>query len=108
METSVILKKAVDLASAHVNELDANQWKHWPYDLIFAKPLFWQALGKAMGWKEIHDSRCNGDGKYSKTGVKDRCSCVPKQQWFYQWHRFIDHLASGGDAESFFTNLLKP
>lgn len=31
----------------------------------------------------------------------------PRNEWRRVWHRFIDHIASGGDAESFFNNLLK-
>lgn len=56
---------------------------------IFLDPLFWQALGKAMGWKEW-----------------ERESEDMRHQWRINWHRFIDHLAEGKDAESFFNELL--
>jgi len=56
-------------------------------------PLFWQSLGRSLGWRDeefdIYDS-----GK-------------PFQEWKEQWHSFIDHLADGKDAESFFEELLK-
>ena len=54
---------------------------------IFLDPLFWQSLGKAMGWRQDEDQW--GD----------------RAEWVSQWHRFIDHLADGKDAESFFEGL---
>ena len=67
----------------------------------FLDPLFWQSLGKAMGW-EKHDELM--DGKHY---------CIDHVQydwadydWVFQWHSFIDHLAEGKDAESFFENTL--
>lgn len=53
---------------------------------IFLDPLFWQALGKSLE---------QGDFKTDTQG-----------SWKYNWHRFIDHLASGEDVGSFFTALL--
>lgn len=52
-------------------------------------PLFWQALGKAEGWSDIPSDFYHCD-----------------THWQFQWHSFIDHLASGKDVDSFFTNLL--
>ena len=43
-----------------------------------ADPLFWQALGNEMGWYAT---------------------------WKRKWQRFVDHLASEGNAESFFRDL---
>ena len=54
---------------------------------IFLDPLFWQSLGKAMGWRQDEDQW--GD----------------RAEWVSQWHRFIDHLAEGGTAESLFEKL---
>lgn len=56
---------------------------------IFLDPAFWRALAKARGWKEFAG------------GYEDGCV-----EWLFNWHRFIDHLASGGDAESFFKELI--
>ena len=53
-------------------------------------PLFWQALGKALGWNKI-DAADWQDG-------------VPT--WKNQWHRFIDHLAEGKDTTQFWDDLL--
>lgn len=77
-------------------------------------PEAWKCCGKAEGWS----SGCNiclKDGithSYSN-GWADECE-NPKQHlteghkypWQIEWHRFIDHIASGGDIDTFFTNLL--
>lgn len=54
----------------------------------FLDPIFWQALGKSLGWEDFMG------------GYEDRCF-----GWVYQWHSFIDHLAKGESAESFFEEL---
>lgn len=60
-------------------------------------PLFWQALGKAMGWgKKMSVSIASGGGTAWHT-----------KKWQAHWHDFIDHLAEGKDAESFFAELIK-
>jgi len=59
---------------------------------LFLKPLFWQCLGKAEGWFQ---DDCKGRIHKYRT-------C-----WRCEMHNFIDHLISGKDIESFFTNLLK-
>lgn len=58
---------------------------------IFLDPLFWKSLGKAMEW----ENNVYVEGK----GIRD------VKEWKQQWHRFIDHLAEGKDAESFFESL---
>ncbi len=57
-------------------------------------PLFWQALGKGLGWNGKNMDAC--------------CESNPGSQdeWFYNWHNFIDHLASGKSVDSFFEELL--
>ena len=55
-----------------------------PLSDIFLDPLFWQSLGKAMGWDK---------NKYIIGN------------WKAHWHRFIDHLVEGKEAESFFEKL---
>lgn len=67
---------------------------------LLNSPLFWQALGKAMGWGRI---------KYRQS--TPRCirmmSKPTPNRWKKEWHRFIDHLVAGGDVEGFFNELLK-
>jgi len=60
---------------------------------ILLDPLFWQAFGKSRGW---------GTEPAATTP-----SGFPVQEWLMFWHRFIDHLAEGKDAESFFQSLYK-
>jgi hypothetical protein len=64
---------------------------------IFLDPLFWQALGKARGWSV----RCplRKDNEYMS------CKSYRLVCWQCKWHTFVDHLAEGKDAESFFGML---
>lgn len=77
---------------------------HWD---ITSDPLFWQALGKTMGWgKRIIIERQDIETKDGRVVRSDTdAEMVP--EWKFYWHRFIDHLAEGKDAESFFNQLLK-
>jgi len=83
---------------------------------ILLDPLFWQSLGKALGWGRLH---CDSCGEFAKP-VREKESdpeywrdCCSKKKLDYgksfvaHWHRFIDHIAQGGDCESFFKELLK-
>lgn len=58
---------------------------------ILLDPLFWQAIGRAMGWSEF-TFVATLEGK--------------EETWKYQWHALIDHLAEGKDPDSFFTTLI--
>lgn len=64
---------------------------------IFLDPSFWQALGKARGWNHqitfYNTFPLRGDSKENN------------DPWRLYWHRFIDHLADGKDAELFFASL---
>ena len=71
---------------------------HLHSDSLFLDPLFWQSLGKAMGWYvkgqgKLGLNRLHPDGRYHT------------DEWLFKWHRFIDHLAEGKDPESFFKQL---
>lgn len=57
-------------------------------------PLFWQALGKAMGWKDVRIPRHLDD-------VDGRLQIG----WLYYWHYFIDNLAEGGSIKTYFEKL---
>jgi hypothetical protein len=62
---------------------------------LFLMPAFWKALGKARGWDEERKLR-----------VRYYVPATSHSEWMQEWqvkqHRFIDHLAHGKDAESFF------
>ena len=62
------------------------------YDEFFLDPLFWQSLGRGMGWV----TRENIDGG-PEIGI---------EEWKLHWHRFIDALAEGETAEEFFRGEL--
>ena len=62
-------------------------------------PLFWQSLGKAMGWEK----RITGYNAFTK-GKLNKENNDP---WRLEWHRFIDKIAEGGTADEFFEELLK-
>jgi len=70
---------------------------------IFLDPLFWQCLGKALGWSDLPFWR------YGETCKKcgENLGGIRYVQWQYIWHSFIDHLAEGGNIDGFFKNLLK-
>lgn len=68
-----------------------------PYEKLWCDPLFWQSLGKALGW----DTGEHLDWSYPNAPVN-----MPMWEW--KWHSFINHLIAGKDPEEFFANLLKP
>ena len=60
---------------------------------VLLMPEFWQALGKAEGWKE--GVKINGVTQIKGSG------------WWHHWHDFIDALASGKTPDEFFKEILK-
>ena len=97
---------------------------------IFLDPLFWQALGRALGWNKefrIGDwvETPHGEGKITsvenipngqvrvryregglmKYGVKEVSPSKPLGRWLENWHKFIDHLAKGGTPAEYFNEL---
>ena len=64
-------------------------------------PLFWQALGKSIGWN-IQEKQYS-DPKNPTGHTRDYLI----SGWQYQMHRLIDHLAEGKSIESFFESLNK-
>lgn len=111
---------SIEAMSYKVQALDKVKYK----ERFLLDPLFWQALGKSLGWDEHfvgkHYSNINADDgslvEVSKTG-KHTCNehCITRinhgvewadQEWLYRWHSLVDHLANGGDADSFFEALI--
>lgn len=60
-----------------------------PLSSILLDPLFWQCLGKSLGWDN-----------------KDEFILNDENRWIYRWHSLIDHIADGGDIDTFFKELL--
>lgn len=85
--------------------VDIKEWSSFknmmsliPWHELTSDPLFWQSLGKA-----------EGDGVSERgTPTVSVMSYHGKMMysWQVRWHRFIDHLASSQDAESFFKSIL--
>lgn len=69
-------------------------------ELLFLNPIFWQCLGRSLGWSSKRCTECG----------EERCKKLNhdfwEYVWQYQWHNFIDHLAEGKDIDSFFKELL--
>ena len=88
---------------------DANKTVKEVGSVIFLDLFFWSSLAKARQW----GGRCE-NCVYVPAGIHidigARCpSCGRKEMIpdaLYYWHRFIDHLFYGNDAESFFRKLL--
>lgn len=59
-------------------------------EAAFVDPLFWESLGKTLGWEELNSITLKQDGRAA---------------WHQMWINFIDHLAQGKKPEEFFLNL---
>jgi hypothetical protein len=60
---------------------------------------FWQALGRALGWKKVVDA----DLFYSPAASEK----VMKAGWLYQALRYHELVLTGGDTDKFWKDLLK-
>lgn len=60
-------------------------------------PLFFQALGKALGWLHSDKTECDTD--------HFTCYCM-YERWKQEMHRFLDALIAGQTPDSFFDALL--
>lgn len=78
--------------------------------LALLDPLFWQALGKSMGWEKktvvrrgiiIGNFVIPTGQQFEEMGFD--MDYIPT--WCYHWHRLIDKLAEGGTIEDYFNNL---
>jgi len=79
-------EKWIPLEKERVLTLLTREWA-----FVMVDPLFWQALGKALGWKVGTDKRFDG---YS-------------YEWQHYAHQYFDLLLTGGDIEAFWKELLK-
>lgn len=71
--------------------------RHYPsQEKILLDPLFWQCLGKALGW---------GDESECPLACCGGICPINIPMWQSQWHRFISHLSGGGTIGSFFENI---
>lgn len=68
-----------------------NRASKFNYDKAFLDPLFWQSLGKSLGW-EVYCQECHKKHE-------------DKYEWKKQWHSFIDNLADNKSIEDYFKSL---
>jgi hypothetical protein len=101
-------------------EIESGDYNH---EAVLLDPLFWKALSRAQGWAGEKIRMCVGcgvalkwnenpdmEGRHNliKDGKQRGCGSniiEYEGQWLIEWHRFIDHLAEGKDAESFFKKI---
>ena len=69
---------------------------------ILLDPLFWQSLGKALGWRV---GSMEGMEKISPEVVRTHFSRMVSSEWRWNWHRFVNVLADGKTGGSFFEDL---
>ena len=98
-----------------VKTLQGNIKQLCSFEKILLDPSFWKCLGKSLGWKEKYKHRmdekinclrcldCNkkpmiGDGK---------CYRNITDEWKDKMLAFTSHIADGGDANKFISNLIK-
>jgi hypothetical protein len=120
MTITEVLSKAVE-GGYHIQRADdvatyysgANEnysaWTRTDTDSTFMIPLaetfldaeFWRSLGRALGWKISY--------AFIILALEGRGHFVDHMhdigEWFYHWHRFIQHLAECKDVGSFFKDL---
>lgn len=88
-------------------------------------PLFWQALGKSMGWEDADDWEPMGDEEMSsamtaiekKTGLEVKAPLMVPQlgpHWWFisdSWqrraHDFYTLIHSNGDTDQFWKDIMK-
>lgn len=85
-------------------------------EAVFLDPLFWQALGRGMGWNKTMCLSCNHfysvpltDLEKEEVAINRNCEHeklkIYHQKWRDHWHRLIDHLAEGKSIEDYFQTL---
>jgi len=86
---------------------------------ISQDPLFWQALGRALGWKVYRCTGClmeTNDEKQNFCFCNDRDTTAfpsehpPKwsENWLVNALRYLKLVLTGVDTEKFWEELLKP
>jgi hypothetical protein len=84
----------------------------YPLHTILFDNLFWEALGRGMGW-EHHNCcfTCGADGSWNSIGSCDNCGSTYRfcSKWIYMLHRFIDDVVVDSKTiTSFFETLIPP
>lgn len=72
---------------------------------LLLDPLFWQALGKALGWASIVVLPVTYTNKFDLTCCLKRNNYY-KSEWKYHALRFFELKLTDGDEEKFWEELL--
>ena len=108
MTLQEVITKAIEggfssqVAIEHVEDLKSHKTLTiHDYGWVFVREDFWQSLGKAMGWNvsepQVTRSKVGIEGGEFKGYVHNG--------YVVHWIDFVEHLAEGKDAESFFESL---
>ena len=86
------IKKAIE--GGYQGQINGDIIAYLPGDnnFILLDPLFWQCLGEALNMIGSRSPR-----------IED---LKLVEEYKIHWHRFIDHIADGGNVDDFFNNLL--
>jgi hypothetical protein len=107
-----------------INEACKNDYRLNPKDLVlpldaqylFAlfDPLFWQTLGRGLGWKDrvakrglvewsgqIKPNDVNGPAEYDTY-----FEAISEPEWKYMHHRLIDWIDDGKSVEDYFKEII--
>lgn len=79
-----------------------------PFEKIALDPLFWQALGTALGWedgKEFTYTRTSGSPNW-KIVTSTRKPNLRKKAWQHHAKRFCVLILINGDTEQFWKEVL--
>ena len=98
------IEKAIEGGYKHPNVSNGIDISPSNLNLTLLNPLFWQALGKSMGWKYM----AYRQGRWNRYELDQQMmsdTAFSQEEWLYYWHYFIDYLAEGKSIESFFETL---
>lgn len=84
------------------------------WEILLFDYEFWRCLGIAEGWKKYTWSSYKGYSHLLHNEETDEEEWAPKTEYaerhvtsVLQWHRLIDQIAEGGNADEFFNKILK-
>lgn len=110
------IQKAIEGGWKNEVDRDFALYKGQPHFALL-DPLFWQAVGKSLGWNDEHHLFESGEVKdfpfecgicgqrFPERMPRPKEDYCVENNWRMGWHRLIDHLASGKSIEDYFKNL---
>lgn len=113
------IKLAIEKGGYEAVEFPIGHNDKYYKEKIALDPLFWQALGKALGenreheWFRCENENCKADSEYvsmifcSYCGTKLSKFIKHSEWWKTTAMQYFDLVLTGGDTEKFFKELLK-